>query len=349
MIRKFEFVQPEDLRETVELLDKHQKQGKARLIAGGTDIVPGFQQEASRFKDIDLLIDIHGLKELKIIKREDNHVIIGAGVTFSQLIKHPLIKELFPLLAKAAGSIGSVQIRNRATIAGNFVNNAPCADSVPPLLVYDAEIQIHSSNKKRNLSLEDFLLIPCETLSIRQASEMKPTKERHPDDREWVGGAAPSFRQTSEMKPTKERHPDDREWVGGAAPYKTQLQPDEIVTRVVLPVPGKDYRGDYYKLGRRRGVAISRISLALLVDIQDSVIRDIRIASGAVTPIGKRFKQLEKLARGKKATTDLFKQLARELGQQILDITGLRWSTAYKLPVVQQTFYQLLESVCDNS
>jgi CO/xanthine dehydrogenase FAD-binding subunit len=84
-----------------------------------------------------------------------------------------------------------------------------------------------------------------------------------------------------------------------------------------------------------------------LVDIQKSVIRDFRIASGAVTPIGKRFRQLEKIARGKKVTTDLFKQLAQELGQQILEITGLRWSTAYKLPVVQQMFYQLLENTCD--
>ena len=290
MIQEFEFVQPKDLREALELLDKHQEQGKARLIAGGTDIVPGFHQEAPRFKDIKLLIDIHGLKELKIIERENNHVIIGAGVTFSQLIKHPVIKELYPLLVKAASSIGSVQIRNRATIAGNFVNNAPCADSVPPLLVYDAGIQIQSSNKKREVSLEDFLL----------------------------------------------------------APYKTQLQPDEIVTRVVLPVPGNDYRGDFYKLGRRRGVAISRISLALLLDIRNSVIRDIRIASGAVTPIGKRFKHLEKSAQGKKVTTGLFRQLTQELGQQILDITGLRWSTGYKLPVVQRMFYRLLENVCDN-
>jgi len=117
---------------------------------------------------------------------------------------------------------------------------------------------------------------------------------------------------------------------------------------VVLPVPGYVYRGDFYKLGRRRGVAISRISLALLLDIQNSVIRDIRIASGAVTPIGKRFKQLENSAQGKKVTTELFQQLAQELGQQILDITGLRWSTGYKLPVVQQMFYQLLENVCDN-
>jgi xanthine dehydrogenase FAD-binding subunit len=287
MIQEIEFMQPKDLQETVELLDKYQKRGKARLIAGGTDIVPGFHQEVSRFKDIELLIDIHGLKELKIIERENNHVIIGAGVTFSELTRHPVIKEFYPLLAKAAGSIGSVQIRNRATIAGNFVNNAPCADSVPSLLVYDAEIQIQSSNQKREVSLEDFLL----------------------------------------------------------KPYKTQLRPDEIVTRVVLPVPGNDYRGDFYKLGRRRGVAISRVSLALLADIQNSVIRDIRIASGAVTPIGMRFKQLEKSARGEKITTDLYKRLAQELGQQILDITGLRWSTDYKLPVVQQMFYQLLESI----
>jgi xanthine dehydrogenase FAD-binding subunit len=287
MIQEIDFMQPKDLREAVELLDKYQKQGKARLIAGGTDIIPGFHQEAPRFKDIELLIDIHGLKELKIIERENNHVIIGAGVTFSELTRHPVIKEFYPLLAKAAGSIGSVQIRNRATIAGNFVNNAPCADSVPSLLVYDAEIQIQSSNQKRGVSLEDFLL----------------------------------------------------------KPYKTQLRPDEIVTRVVLPVPGNDYRGDFYKLGRRRGVAISRISLALLTDIQNSVIRDLRIASGAVTPIGMRFIQLEKSARGEKVSTDLYKRLAQELGQQILDITGLRWSTDYKLPVVQQMFYQLLESI----
>lgn len=287
MIREFEFVRPKDLQETLGFLDKHLEKGNARLIAGGTDIIPGFQQEASRFKGIDLVIDIHGLDELGTIKREKNFVTIGAGVTFSVLSGDPVIKELFPLLAKAAGSIGSVQIRNRATIAGNFVNNAPCADSVAPLLVYDATIHIHSLSKKRKIALENFLI----------------------------------------------------------KPYKTQLQPDEIVTRVSLPIPGDNYRGDFYKLGRRRGVAISRISLALLVDIQDSIIRDLRLASGAVTPIGKRFKHLEKLAQGKKLTPGLSKQLAQELGKQILEITGLRWSTDYKLPVVQQMLFQLLENI----
>jgi xanthine dehydrogenase FAD-binding subunit len=284
MIPTFKFINPKSLNDTLTLLGKHQ--GNARLIAGGTDIVPGFQQEASRFKNIKALIDIHGLKELKIVERKDDHVMIGAGITFTELTTHPVIKDLFPLLAKAAGSIGSLQIRNRATIAGNFVNNAPCADSVPSLLVYDAAVRIQSTHGEREIALEDFLL----------------------------------------------------------KPYKTQLRPDEIVTQIVLPVIQKNYRGDFYKLGRRRGVAISRISLAVLadIDIKKSIIRDIGIASGAVTPIGKRFKQLEELARGREATSDLFKQVAQELGKQILDVTGLRWSTPHKLPVVQQMFYQLL-------
>jgi xanthine dehydrogenase FAD-binding subunit len=288
MIPKFDFIQPKDLNETLALLGKHQ--GNARLIAGGTDIIPGFQQGASRFKNIKVLIDIHGLKELKTVEREKDRVIIGAGITFSEVTKSPLIRELFPLLAKAAGSIGSLQVRNRATIAGNFVNNAPCADSVSPLLVYDAAVRIQSPHGKREISLEDLLLNP----------------------------------------------------------YHTQLQPDEIVTQIILPLVKSNYRGDYYKLGRRRGVAISRISLTVLIDIdsQTSAIRDIRIASGAVTPIGKRFRQLEEFARGREASSDLFKHLARELGKQILDVTGLRWSGPHKLPVVQQMFYQLLESIC---
>jgi xanthine dehydrogenase FAD-binding subunit len=289
MIPKFEFIRPKDLQETVELLDRHGEQGHARLIAGGTDIIPGFQQESSRFTDIDMLIDIHGLEELKVVEREEKRVSIGAGVTFSELTGHPLVNELFPLLARAAGSVGSVQIRNRATLAGNFINNAPCADSAAPLLVYDAVLQLRSLHGSREIALADFLI----------------------------------------------------------KPYQTQLQPQEIVTRIVLPVPGKNYRGDFYKLGRRRGVAISRITLALLVDMQGSVLRDLRIASGAVTPIAKRFKSLEASARGKVANPELFKQLSRDLGQQVLDITGLRWSTVYKLPVVEQVFYQLLERVCN--
>ena len=282
MIPAIDFHRPETIEDVLELLAENNN--KAKIIAGGTDIIPGFQQRAARFQTIKKLIDVSHLAALKIIEQKDQTITIGAGVTFSQLANHLLIKHHLPLLAKAASSIGSVQIRNRATIAGNFVNNAPCADSVPPLLVYDAKIKALSVTGKREFSLEQLLV----------------------------------------------------------KAYRTNLLPEELVTHIIVPIPCPDYQGDFYKLGRRRGVAISRITLSLLMKINNSIIKDIRIASGAVTPIGARFYELEKYCIGKPISDELFKIMAQKLGEQILEFTGLRWSSAYKLPVVQQMFYQMI-------
>lgn len=286
MIPEIQYIKPKDFNEVLQALSDYGNE--ARLLAGGTDIIPGFHINSRRFRDVRTLIDISGLPELTAIEKRDGAVYIGAAATFSALAKHPLVQTHYPLLAQAATQIGSVQIRNRATVAGNFVNNAPCADSVPPLLVYDARIVLQSKTESKELPLQDFLL----------------------------------------------------------KPYRTQLQADEIVKEIILPVPSPDLRGEFYKLGRRRSVAISRITLAVLLQTEADVIREIRIASGAVTPIGKRFPQLEKMATGQKADSDFLKELAIKLGEEVLNVTGLRWSTAYKLPVLQQTFYQMLKRLC---
>jgi CO/xanthine dehydrogenase FAD-binding subunit len=286
MIPEIQYIKPTSLNEVLQALANYGNE--ARLLAGGTDIIPGFHIHSRRFRDVRTLIDISGLPELTTIEEREGALHIGAATTFSSLMRHPLVQKNYPLLARSAAQIGSVQIRNRATVAGNFVNNAPCADSVPPLLVYDARIVVQSKTESKELPLQDFLL----------------------------------------------------------KPYRTQLRADEIVEKIILPPLPKGMRGDFYKLGRRRSVAISRITLAVLAHMQDGIIREIRIASGAVTPIGKRFPQLEKMATGQKADSDFLKELAIKLGEEVLNVTGLRWSTAYKLPVLQQTFYQTLKRIC---
>ncbi len=286
MIPHLNFVRANSIQSALKHLSSNKN---ARLIAGGTDLIPGFQIESKRFKDIKLLVDINSIKELKRIKRFNDRVEIGACVTFSELMSNEIIQSEFPILIKAASKVGSTQIRNRATLSGNFINNAPCADSVPPLLIYNALLEIRSVKGTRKITLEKFLI----------------------------------------------------------EPYKTRLRKNEIVTKVILPLLKKNVKADFYKLGRRRGVAISRISLAVLIELEKFIIKDIRIASGAVTPIGVRFYELEKSALHKKADTEFLKKLSTELGKTILKVTGLRWSTPYKLPVVQQMFYQLLESLCN--
>lgn len=285
MIPEIDFIRPQSLEEALQALEKFKEDG--RPIAGGTDIIPGFHINSQRFRQIKVLIDIGQLPELTTIEHKEDGLHIGAAATFSQISRHPLITENFPLLAQAAQKIGSVQIRNRATIAGNFVNNAPCADSVPPLLVYDAQIVLESLNNRRQIPLEKFLL----------------------------------------------------------KPYQTQLQADELVKEIILPVPGQGYCGQFYKLGRRRGVAISRITLAILLKMDGLKIEDFRLASGAVTPIGMRLRDIEEMVKGKPVDDDLFKEIAIASGQKILEITGLRWSTAYKLPVVQQMIFAILKQI----
>ena len=123
------------------------------------------------------------------------------------------------------------------------------------------------------------------------------------------------------------------------------MLPYEIVTKIIIPKKRKIYYGTFYKLGRRRGVAISRITLALLVLIEDDKIKDIKIASGAVTPIGLRLHELEESCIGKSPGKELFREVSKNLGKKILHVTRLRWSSDYKVTVVQQMFYQLLEKL----
>jgi len=285
VIPDLEILSPDSIKEVVDILSKSNT--GTRLLAGGTDIIPGFQIDSKRFRGIEGLIDLAGVDELKTISESDDKVTIGAACSFTEISRNKIVTDNFPLLSEAANAIGNPQIRNRATIAGNFINNAPCADSVPPLLVYDALLEKISNEGKQRTSLEETLLVP----------------------------------------------------------YQTSVKPNEVVTKIILPKRRKNYYGTFYKLGRRKGVAISRITLALLLLVEDDKIKDLKIASGAVTPIGMRLRELEESCIGKSPGKQLFEEVSRNLGKKILDVTGLRWSSHYKVKVVQQMLYQLLEKL----
>jgi len=120
-------------------------------------------KESPRLPDLDYLLDISNISELKIINSISNFIEIGPLVTHSRLINEPLIKNNFPVLVEAAYTIGSTQIRNRGTIGGNIVNASPAADLLPPLIALKAEVELTSRKGKRVLSLEEFLAGPYKT------------------------------------------------------------------------------------------------------------------------------------------------------------------------------------------
>ena len=155
------YVRPRTLDEAVQVLETPGMQ----ILAGGTDFYPA---HVGRTVTAPVL-DITGIREIAGITTSADHVRIGAGATWSQLIATPL-PACFDALKAAAREVGSIQIQNRATIAGNLCNASPAADGVPPLLTLDAEVELLSRAGMRRLPLEEF--ITGNRMTERKANEI---------------------------------------------------------------------------------------------------------------------------------------------------------------------------------
>jgi CO/xanthine dehydrogenase FAD-binding subunit len=122
-------------------------------IAGGTELM--VQYGAGKL-GARKLVSLWGLPELRRIERTAQELVIGAGCTYSDLRNHPQVAQEFPLLARAASWTGSIANQNRGTLGGNIVNASPAADSLPALMVYDAELLLISARGERRIPYVDF-------------------------------------------------------------------------------------------------------------------------------------------------------------------------------------------------
>ncbi|QGP91218.1 6-hydroxypseudooxynicotine dehydrogenase complex subunit alpha [Neomoorella glycerini] len=128
------------------------RQGQARIIAGGTDLLIDLQEGK---KETSCLVDISSIQDLKNILYEENYIKIGAGVTHNEVARSPIIQQQATLLAEAAAIVGSPQIRNTGTIVGNIVNAQPAADTAVALAALDAEVEVIDSKGRQYLRVTD--------------------------------------------------------------------------------------------------------------------------------------------------------------------------------------------------
>ena len=133
---------------------------ESRYVAGGTDLL--VQMRKGR-PEPPALISLRGLPELGGIE-VSTRVRIGAAVPLTDVQLHPVVAEWFPALVESISSLGSRQIRNVATIGGNLCNASPAADTAPPLLIYGASVELRDAGGSREMSLEEFLQGPGQTV-----------------------------------------------------------------------------------------------------------------------------------------------------------------------------------------
>lgn len=143
-----DYAKPQDLEEALSFLSKAPEATK--ILAGGTDLII---QLRSRETEAEYILDLGGLEELKQIRLEGENIILGSMTTFTQVEEDPIIRKHVPVLAEAAGSVGSPQIRNRGTVGGNIANAAVAADSVPALMALDAKVKLVSTAGERVVEL----------------------------------------------------------------------------------------------------------------------------------------------------------------------------------------------------
>ena len=196
-----EYIKPKNTREAINLMQRWM--GRARLIAGGTNIIPDMRVKAIK---PHLLIDINHLKSLSYIKEDKKNLQIGGLTTISEMTSSKIIQKYAPILSEAAQQLGNPLVRNRATIAGNLADASSATDTAVPLLAFEAIV----ITDKRQIPIDQF----------------------------FVG------------------------------PNRTVLKKDEMVKEIIFPKPNPKTKMSYAKLWLRNAMAISVVSIAILMETE---------------------------------------------------------------------------------
>ena len=157
-MKAFGYVAAKDVGHAVALLGEHG--ARAKVLAGGTDLLVELKFAAHGLK---IVVDISRLAELKGISIIDEGLRIGALATHADIMRSPIIGDMFPALADAAHSIGAVQTRNLGTLGGNLITCVPSMDSGPTLMALDAQVTYADGRGHSQVPLAELFVAPRKT------------------------------------------------------------------------------------------------------------------------------------------------------------------------------------------
>jgi carbon-monoxide dehydrogenase medium subunit len=260
----FDMYQPATLQEASRLLRENGPGG--RFLAGGTDLVIAMKEKGLVPKYIVDLKRVPGLSGIR--ENRDGSISLGALTTMYEIETAPLIKKKYPFLAQSAAEVGSIQIRNRATVGGNMANATPSADVAPALIALDATAKIANADAERSIPLEEFFTGPGQT--VMTADEILTEVTIPKTDRDLVG----------EYIKFSPREMMDLAYVGVAVLYNLREHDKtcdgvRIVLGAVAPTPMRAKRAEAALEGQRLTEALAQ-AVAQIAAEEAKPISDVR-------------------------------------------------------------------------
>ena len=319
-MRAFSNVNPKDLKEATAVL--RQKGPSATIVGGGSDVL-GMIKE--RLVSPDVLVNLKSIRSLDRVTQQRGETIIGGLITLDTLSRDPLIRKNYNVLAEAAGHVGTPQIRNAGTLAGNvcqrpwcwyYRNGFPCyknggntcfsitgenefhaifgggpsfivhpSDTAPALVALDAKFRIVGASGERTVAAADFFKLPT----------ANPAREN-------------------------------------------VLANDEILAEIRLPATKSGVRSIYHKEMDRESWTHAIVSVAVVMEMDGQVCKTARVVLGGVAPIPWRVPKVEAMLAGKHITAEL----AAQAGAAAVEGARPLAKNQYKVPLTQAVVKQTI-------
>lgn len=293
-MRNFSFHKPATVSEALVLLSRR---AGAKLLGGGTNLVDLMREN---IEQPTAVIDVTGLPLGAVTEGPRGEIVVGATTRNSALAGHRLIRERFPVLSEALLAGASGQIRNMATVGGNIMQRTRCS------YFYDEAARC---NKRSPGAGCDALAGFNRMHAILGASPS--CIATHPSDMCVALAALDAVVHVTGPDGARVIPLIDFHRLPGEHPeQETRLRPDELITAVELPPLGAARRSSYRKVRDRASYAFALVSVAAALEVEDGVVKTIRLALGGVAPKPWRVAAAEATAVGAAATPETFQRVA---------------------------------------
>ena len=325
-MKSFANVSPKTLAQAHGAVDSARRSGKSVAIAGGGSDLLGQMKE--RLVAPDVLVHLRSVRGLDQIDVSGSRVAIGGLATLDAIAHHPALRKQLTVLAEAAESVATPQIRNVATIAGNVSQRPWC-------WYYRNGFKCFKNGGNRCYSVDgenqfhaifgggpSYIVHPSDTAVALVALDATFA----------IGG--PSGRRVVKAA--------DFFTLPAAQPARENvLQDAEILESIEIPTPRPSVRTTYHKIMDREAWTHAIVSAAIVMDVDKDVCRSARVVLGGVAPIPWRLPEVEKILAGKRVTPDL----AAQAGEQAVAGARALAKNAYKIPMTRAMVRRTIEQV----